>query len=159
METPISHSCEKKKGTRSHIYHYLRSISFHQTPRTSHPFFHLYTRPSFSPQSLPFCQPCLCHHRSLDKREAQRSRRQQQPTSPAPKHGPWQEHSSIPGPSSRGCSSLLLGSKDHPLVQKLFWSSFLFPRMRDPSPEMQGMGSSPTVLAGKSECICPFVWR
>lgn len=154
METPISHSCEKKKR---HQESYLSLPQKHFLPPNSKDI------PSFFPPlhktillpTVTSLLPAL----SLSPQKPWQAGGTTIQEATAAKHGLWQEHSSIPGPSSRGCSSLLLGSKDHPLVQKLFWSSFLFPRMRDPSPEMQGTGSSPTVLAGKSECICPFVWR
>lgn len=76
-------------------------------------FFLPYIRPFFSPQSFPFCQPSLCCHKSPDKMETQRFRRQHQLTATAPEHSACQPQCSIPEPSSTGCASLLLSSKSH----------------------------------------------
>lgn len=61
----------------------------------------------------------------------------------------WSLAGTQQGASSRRCSSLLLGTKDHPLAQKLYWSSFLFSRTRVPSLEMQSVGCSTRVLVGR----------
>lgn len=134
----------ERKSNRSRIYLSFKSISFYQTPRTSHSFFHPHRRSSFSPQSFPFCQPYFCHHRSPEKLEAQWPRRNQ-PTRPAPKHGLWQDHSSTQGPSSRDAHLCSWAAKINPLHRNC-WSSLLH---QNPSLEMYGVGCSSRVLVGK----------
>lgn len=127
----------KKKSHRSHIIYLVLQKHFLSPNSRDIPYFFPPPQKTILlPISFPFWQPYFCQYRSPYKLEVQWSRRQHQPNSPAPEQGLWQEQSNTPGASSRGCSSLLLGSKDHSLAQKLFWSSFLFSCTRDPSLEM-----------------------
>lgn len=97
---PVPTHVKKKKPQESSYLSIHTSKAFPFTKLQGHPI--LFSTPTgdhpFPPQSLPFCQPYFCQHRSPDKLEAQQSRRQHQPNSPAPEHGLWQEHSRGPAP-------------------------------------------------------------
>lgn len=138
---------KKATGVIISIYPYFKSISFHQTPRTSHPFFHPHRRPSFSP-TVTSLLPAL--FLSAQKSWQARGTTIQEAT-PAKFSSTraWSLAGTQQGLSTRRCSSLLLGTKDHPLAQKLYWSSFLFSRTRVPSLEMQSVGCSTRVLVGR----------
>lgn len=148
MQTPVSLSCERK-GTGSYIHLSLpQKASFCQSPRTSYPFFLPCGRPSFSPHSFPFSQPCLCYHKSPDELETQWSRRQHQPSAPAPSSVPGRTTAASQGPAAWDAPLCPLGSQSHTPSHKntldLYYSS---PLLETPGPETWRVGPSPRAFS------------